>query len=56
MSPESQARVSREWKELIQDVEAALAEDPAGETGQALAARWMGPITEFTGGEEGGRF
>jgi DNA-binding transcriptional MerR regulator len=50
-SPESQERVSREWKELIQDVEAALGEDPADETGQALAARWMGLIAEFTGGD-----
>lgn len=49
-SPELQERVSRQWLELIRDVEAAVGEDPAGETGQALAARWMGLIEEFTGG------
>jgi MerR family transcriptional regulator, thiopeptide resistance regulator len=50
-SPELQERVSRQWLELIRDVEAALGQDPAGETGQALAARWMGLIEEFTGGD-----
>ena len=50
-SPELQERVSREWMELIRDVEAARGEDPAGEKGQALAARWVGLLEEFTGGE-----
>jgi len=50
-SPELQERVSRQWMELIRDVEAALAEDPKGEKGQALAARWMGLVEEFTGGD-----
>jgi MerR family transcriptional regulator, thiopeptide resistance regulator len=50
-SPELQERVSREWLELIRDVEAALGEDPAGEKGQALAARWTVLIQEFTGGD-----
>lgn len=50
-SPELQERVSRQWLELIRDVEAALAEDPAGRKGQALAARWTGLVEEFTGGD-----
>ncbi|MGO4884202.1 MAG: MerR family transcriptional regulator [Bryobacteraceae bacterium] len=49
-SPELQEQVSRRWLELIRDVEAALGEDPAGEKGQALAARWTGLVEEFTGG------
>jgi hypothetical protein len=31
---------SQRWVGLFRDVEAALAEDPAGEKAQALAARW----------------
>jgi DNA-binding transcriptional MerR regulator len=50
-SPELQERVSRQWLELIRDVEAALGEDPAGARGQALAARWTGLVEEFTGGD-----
>ena len=50
-SPELQERVSREWSELFRDVEAALAEDPAGANAQALAARWKKLIEEFTGGD-----
>jgi DNA-binding transcriptional MerR regulator len=49
-SPELQERVGRQWLELIRDVEASLGEDPAGEKGQALAARWTGLVEEFTGG------
>jgi len=50
-SPELQERVSRQWLELIRDVEGALGEDPAGAKGQALAARWTGLVEEFTGGD-----
>jgi DNA-binding transcriptional MerR regulator len=50
-SPELQERVSRQWNELIADVEAALGEDPAGEKAQALAARWKALVEEFTGGD-----
>jgi MerR family transcriptional regulator, thiopeptide resistance regulator len=50
-SPELQERVSRQWSELIADVEAALSEDPAGEKGQALAARWKELVEGFTGGD-----
>jgi DNA-binding transcriptional MerR regulator len=50
-SPELQERVSRQWSEVIADVEAALGEDPAGEKGQALAARWKELLEGFTGGD-----
>lgn len=50
-SPQLQERVSRQWSELIADVEAALGEDPAGEKGQALAARWKELVEGFTGGD-----
>jgi DNA-binding transcriptional MerR regulator len=50
-SPELQERVSRQWNELIADVEAVLGEDPAGETAQKLAARWKELVEGFTGGD-----
>jgi len=50
-SPELQERVYREWQDLFRDVEAALGEDPAGEKGQALAARWKKLVEGFTGGD-----
>ena len=50
-TPELQERVSRQWLGLIRDVEAARGEDPAGEKGQALAARWTALVEEFTGGD-----
>jgi DNA-binding transcriptional MerR regulator len=50
-SPELQERVSRQWTELIADVQAALGQDPAGEQGSALAARWTALVEEFTGGD-----
>ena len=49
-SPELQERVTREWNELFRDVEAALGEDPSGPVAQALASRWRGLLSEFTGG------
>lgn len=48
-SPEFQERVSRQWSELIADVEAALSEGPEGAKGQALAARWNELVEGFTG-------
>lgn len=48
-SPELQERVSRQWNELIADIESCLEQDPAGEKAQALAARWKGLVDEFTG-------
>jgi DNA-binding transcriptional MerR regulator len=54
-SPELQAQADRDWKALIQDVEAAIArnEDPAGETGKQLAARRKNLLLQFTGGDPG---
>jgi MerR family transcriptional regulator, thiopeptide resistance regulator len=44
----SSADSSKRWVELFRDVEASLAEDPAGEKAQALAGRWteLKPDTE----------
>ena len=50
-SPELQERVSRQWSELIAEVEGALGEDPASDKAQALAARWKALVEEFTGGD-----
>lgn len=46
--PEMQEGISRKWTELFREVEAALHEDPAGETAQALAARWRALVEAFT--------
>jgi hypothetical protein len=50
-TPELQAEVSKQWTELFRDVEAALDEDPAGATAQALGARWKKLVEGFTGGD-----
>ena len=50
-SPELQERVSKQWMELIADVESSLGEDPQGAKGQALAERWMTLVEGFTGGD-----
>ena len=50
-SPELQARVSRQWTELIAEAEAAMGEDPAGAKVQALAQRWVSLVEEFTAGD-----
>jgi DNA-binding transcriptional MerR regulator len=54
-SPELQAKADKDWKELIQDVEAAIArkEDPASETGKQLATRRKNLLLQFTGGDPG---
>ena len=54
-TPEVLERGEREWKALIAEVEAAIAEgvDPSSERAQGLAARWSGLIGEFTGGDPG---
>ena len=41
----------QEWIEMYREVEAALGEDPAGEKGQALAARWMELMEKNSGGD-----
>ena len=45
---------SRMWQarvDLFRDIEKALGEDPAGETGQALVARWKAQLDEASGGD-----
>ncbi len=50
-TPELQERTSKQWADLMAEVETALGEDPAGERAQALAARWMKLVEGFTGGD-----
>jgi MerR family transcriptional regulator, thiopeptide resistance regulator len=50
-SPENQKRWCKEWSDLFRDVEAALGEDPASESAQALAGRWKKLLEGFTGGD-----
>ncbi len=52
-TPQLQAKVTQDWKNLLQDVEAALArnENPAGEKGRELAQRWSNLVGGFTGGD-----
>jgi DNA-binding transcriptional MerR regulator len=54
-TPEVLEKGQRDWSELIAEVEAAVAagEDPAGEHGRSLAARWDGLVGQFTGGDPG---
>jgi MerR family transcriptional regulator, thiopeptide resistance regulator len=51
-TPEMQARVQQDWKDLINDVEAARSrnEDPGGATARILAERWVNLLQGFTGG------
>jgi MerR family transcriptional regulator, thiopeptide resistance regulator len=51
LSPEDVEKASRDWAELHRDIEASIGEDPEGPKGQALAARWMKLIHDFTGGD-----
>jgi hypothetical protein len=50
-SPDLPERVSREWQELIGDVERAVSDEPAEEKTQSLAARWKTLVEGFTGGD-----
>jgi hypothetical protein len=43
--------VTKQWNELLADVEAALGDDPASPQAQALAARWRTLVEGFTGGD-----
>jgi DNA-binding transcriptional MerR regulator len=55
MTPEQHAAAedgTRRWQALFKDVEAALAEDPASPTAQALVDRWHGLVNEFTQGNK----
>lgn len=51
LPPEQLEKANRDWVELHADIEAAVKEDPEGAKGQALAARWMKLIHDFTGGD-----
>ena len=48
--PETIRQAEHDWAVLLQEVEAALDEDPAGPKAQALAARWRKLLHAFTGG------
>ena len=52
-SPELQERVSRQWTELISDVQSAMdsGEAPTGTKAKSLAGRWKGLVEEFTHGD-----
>jgi DNA-binding transcriptional MerR regulator len=52
-TPEMQADISKRWADLFRDIEAAQGCDPAGETAQALLARWGALVGEFTQGDAG---
>jgi hypothetical protein len=52
-SPEE---LSRSWQarvDLFRDVESALAVDPANETAQHLARRWMAQLEDTSAGDPG---
>jgi DNA-binding transcriptional MerR regulator len=50
-TPELQEQVSRQWTELMAEVETVLGEDPGGPKAQALAERWTKLVEGFTGGD-----
>jgi MerR family transcriptional regulator, thiopeptide resistance regulator len=52
-TPELQAEVSQQWKELVSEIESAIAagEDPAGAKAQTLARRCSELVRGFTGGD-----
>jgi MerR family transcriptional regulator, thiopeptide resistance regulator len=52
-SPELQERVSKQWMDLIAEVQAAMdsGEAPTGGKARALAARWKALVGEFTKGD-----
>jgi DNA-binding transcriptional MerR regulator len=52
-SPELQARVNKQWMDLIAEVDAALkaGENPSSARAQELARRWKQLVEGFTGGD-----
>ena len=52
-SPELQERITRDWNELVKDIETAMSEGvkPLDERAQNLAAHWRGLVSQFTGGD-----
>jgi len=53
-SPELQERVTRDWANLVADIEKAMSDGvkPTESRAQELAARWRGLLSEFTGGDK----
>ena len=53
-SPELQERVTRDWTELVADIETAMADGikPSDKPALALANRWRALVTQFTGGDK----
>jgi MerR family transcriptional regulator, thiopeptide resistance regulator len=52
-SPELQEKVTKDWNELVADIEAAIADgtQPTDTRAQSLANRWRGLLNQFTGGD-----
>ncbi len=50
-NPAMQAEVTRQWTELIAEVEGSLNEDPASAKAQELARRWCDLVGQFTQGK-----
>ncbi len=52
-SPELQEKVTKDWSELVADIEAAIADGtkPSDTRAQSLANRWRGLLNQFTGGD-----
>jgi MerR family transcriptional regulator, thiopeptide resistance regulator len=52
-SPELQKKVTRDWSELVADIETAIADGtkPSDERAQSLANRWRELLNQFTGGD-----
>lgn len=51
---QSAEKFSRDWQarvDLFRDIQAAMEEDPAGEKGRALAARWQALVNEGCAGD-----
>ncbi len=51
LSAEDLEKANKEWAAFYADIEASLAEDPAGQRGRELAARWEKLIEDSTGGD-----
>jgi DNA-binding transcriptional MerR regulator len=49
LSAEQRATLQQQWSELVEEVKAALDEDPGGATAQALLDRWVSLLQALTG-------
>jgi MerR family transcriptional regulator, thiopeptide resistance regulator len=50
-NPAMQEQVTREWTELIAEVESSVNEDPSGQHAQEFAGRWNELVSRFTQGK-----